>query len=319
MYKYLYWILLSIITLSACQNNEKVIPAPEIFLQIPDGGFDFDTDSVEYIEPKITYDIDSEYTWSENDLAIDNEKIYTFENRPLGTYLLKFTVFTPYGEDAMDISVNSLDINSFEEFDNLNDDGYFNQPEEGFHQFKYIHYSCDYDAASPADWGGFALSDNTNKTDASEKNEFSVYASSGADDSDIFMVYKQQADKSFPVTFNDGNAHVVRSIEVNNATRSYLTMQSGFNKKEGKDYYLLSISGLDQNGAKISGPVEFLLADYRPELTADKYLVSEWEQVDLTSLGAIHQLVFELSSSRDADETFDLPMYFCLDNLKIIE
>lgn len=319
MYRFLFLILFSAITFAACQIEEKVIPPPEIFMQIPDGGFDFDTDSVELIEPKITYDIKSEYIWKEKDVTFHTEKIYEFKNRPLGTYLLNFTVTTPYGEDAMDITVNSLDINSYEEFKQLNDKGYYNNPESGYHQFKYVQYPCYYNSNAPEEWGGFALSDNTKKTDATVANEFSVYASSGADESEIFAVYKQLANQAFPVRFSDGNAHIVKSIEVNNSTRSYLTMQSGFNKKEGKDFYLLSITGLDAAGTKISGPVEFLLADYRPELTSDKYLVSEWKKIDLTELGAIHQLAFVLSSSRDDDPEFNMPMYFCLDNLKIID
>ena len=319
MHKFLYTILFIAIILTACYNEEKVIPAPEIFMQIPDGGFDFDTDSVELIEPKITYDIKSEYTWKEKNETIDTKKIYEFKNRSLGTYLLNFSVVTPYGEDAMDITVNALDINSFEEFKQLNDKGYNNNPESGYHQFKYVQYPCLYDANTPEQWGGFALSDNTKKTDAGIANEFSVYASYGADESELFTVYKQLANQALPVRFSDGNAHVVKSIEVNNSTRSYLTMQSGFSKKEGKDFFLLSITGLDASGSKISGPVEVLLADYRPVQTSEKYLVSEWKKIDLTALGAVHQLVFELSSSRDNDPDFNMPMYFCLDNLKIIK
>ncbi len=319
MFKHLTILLISTLLLTACNNEEKVIPAPEIFIQMPDGGFDFDTDSVETISPQITYDINSQYAWYENDELIHDGRVYTFKNRSLGKYEFMFTVLTPSGDDTLYVTAHSLDINSFEEFDGLNDDGYNNSPESGLHTFKYVEYPCAYDAAAPADWGGFALSDNTKKTDATVENEFSVYASSGADESDIFMMYKQQDGANLSINFNDGNAHVVKSIEVNNSTRSYLTMQSGFNKKEGKDYFLLSITGLDASGTVISGPVEFLLADYRPEATADKYIISEWSKVDLTELGAVNQLAFKLSSSRDDDAEFDLPMYFCLDNLKIIE
>jgi len=301
-------------------NEEKEIPPPEIYLQMPEGGFDFDTDSVELIEPKITYDIKSTYAWFENDEQFHDEKDYIFQNKELGSYEYKFTVETAYGSDVMDIMVHSLHINTFEEFDGLNDDGYFNSPEAGYHLFKeFVQYPCFYDANTSENWGGFALSDNTDKSDADIENEFSVYASSGADESDIFTVFKQVEGANYPITFSDGKSHKIKSIDVNNGTRSYLTMQSGFNKKEGQDYFLLSVNGHDASGAVISGPVEFLLADYRPEQTGDKYIISEWSKVDLTALGHVHQLSFTLSSSRDDDNEFDLPMYFCLDNLKIIE
>ncbi|WP_430815880.1 DUF4465 domain-containing protein [Carboxylicivirga sp. RSCT41] len=303
----------------SCKNEEKVIPAPEIYLQIPEGGFNFDTDSAEIIEPKITYDINSVYAWYENNTLFHDEKDYTFENRPLGTYEFMFTVLTDSGDDTMNIKVHSLDINSFEEFDNFNDNDYFNSPTEGYHQFKYIQYPCIFDEAAPDDWSGFAISKNASTSDSSTKGEFSVYGKSAADDSDNFTIFKQVENISNTISFEDGQSHIVKSIAVNNCVRSYIYMQNGFNKKEGQDYFQLNIYGLDEAGTVLSGPKEVLLADYRPEVTAEKYILGEWLTVDLKELGSIRQLGFKLSSSRDDDAAFELPMYFCLDNLYIIE
>lgn len=319
MTKYSFIIVIVSLCILSCQNEEKVIPSPEIFLQIPEGGFDFDADSVEIIEPKITYDINSIYAWFENDNLFHEEKDYTFENRALGTYEFQFTVLTDYGDDTMNITVHSLDINTFEEFDNFNDNGYFNSPAADYHQFKYIQYPCIYNEAAPDDWSGFALSENASTSDSSTKGEFSVYGKSAADDSDNFTIFKQADGVANNIRFADGQPHVIKSIAVNNCTRSYIYMQNGFNKKEGKDYFQLNISGLDQDGAIISGPVSVLLADYRPEITAAKYIISEWQKIDLRQLGLIHQVAFNISSSRDDEPEFELPMYFCLDNLQVIE
>ncbi|MCG8580310.1 MAG: DUF4465 domain-containing protein [Bacteroidales bacterium] len=320
MTKNIFITAVLMLSVLACQNEEKVIPAPEIYLQMPEGGFNFDTDSVEIIEPKITYDINSVYAWFENNEQFHDEKDYTFENKPLGTYNYMFTVLTDSGDDTMNITVHSLDINTFEEFDNFNDNGYFNNPSEGYHQFKYIQYPCIFNEAAPDEWSGFAISENASTSDSSTKGEFSVYGKSAADDSDNFTIFKQVDNISNNIKFDDGQSHVVKSISVNNCVRSYLYMQNGFNKKEGKDYFQLNIYGLDEAGAVISGPVEVLLADYRPELTADKFIRDEWYKVELEEeLGSIHQLAFSLSSSRDDEADFELPMYFCLDNLQIIE
>ncbi|MBK3519209.1 DUF4465 domain-containing protein [Carboxylicivirga marina] len=319
MFRYTLLVFTVCLSLFSCKNEDKVIPAPEIFLQIPDGGFNFDTDSVRIIEPKITYDINSIYAWTENGTLISDDKDYTFENRELGTYEFQFTVLTDSGDDTMDITVHSLDINSFEEFKDFNDNGYYNNPTEGFHQFKYAQYPCEYTEATPDNWNGFAISENASTSDSSTKGEFSVYGSSADDESDNFTVFKQMEGKANHISFTDGQSHVIKTISVNNCTRSYIYMQNGFNKKEGKDYFLLSIHGLDETGTIISGPVDVLLADYRPEATADKYIIEEWQKIDLRQLGSIHQLAFSLSSSRDDEESFELPMYFCLDNLYIIE
>ncbi|MCU4157680.1 DUF4465 domain-containing protein [Carboxylicivirga sp. A043] len=321
MTKYIYLLATLAFIVTSCQNEEKVIPSPEIYLQIPEGGFDFDTDSAEIIEPKITYDINSVYAWFEDGVQFHDEKDLTIEKLPLGTYKYQFTVLTDYGDDTMNITVHSLHINTFEEFNSFNDDGYFNNPAEGYHEFKgYVQYPCLFNEATPDDWSGFAISENASTSSSSADNEFSVYGKSAADESDNFTIFKQMEGIPNNIKFDDeGKAHVVKSIAVNNCTNSYLYMLSNFNKKEGKDYFLLSISGLDEAGAVISGPIEHLLADYRPEATAYKYIQSEWEQIDLKELGAVHQLAFQLTSSRDDEADFELPMYFCLDNLQIIE
>jgi hypothetical protein len=320
MTKYIFIILALGLSILSCQNEEKVIPAPEIFLQMPEDGFDFDTDSVEIIEPKITYDVKSVYAWFENGVQFHDKKDYTFENKALGTYKYQFTVLTDYGDDTMDITVHSLDINTFEEFDNFNDNGYFNNPQEGYHQFKYIQYPCIFNEENPDQWSGFAVSENASTSDSSTKGEFSVYGKSAADESDNFTIFKQVSGVENHIKFDDSNAHVVKSIAVNNCVRSHKYMAKHFNKKEGKDYFLLSIYGLNETGSVISGPVEVLLADYRPESTAAKFIQDEWLKIDLEEeLGSVHQLSFHLSSPRDGEPEYDLPMYFCLDNLKIIE
>ena len=55
----------------------------------------------------------------------------------------------------------------------------------------------------------------------------------------------------------------------------------------------------------------FFLADFRFDDDSEDYVVNKWEFVDLTDLGIVKRLEFELSSS-DAGT----PLYFCLDNLK---
>ena len=61
----------------------------------------------------------------------------------------------------------------------------------------------------------------------------------------------------------------------------------------------------------ITGSIDIFLADFRYEDDADDYILSTWQYIDLTTLGTVKRLEFELSSS-DAGT----PLYFCLDNLK---
>jgi len=318
MNKLIYTIAITLLILGACTSEEKVIPAPEIFVQMPEGGFDFDVDSTEIIEPKITYDINGEYIWSENGSAFYYEKIYNFKVDELGSHDYTFEVETPYGTDQMAIPVHALHINTFEEEeDKLNDNGYFNNPEAGYHEYKtYIRYPADYDAAQTENWSGFALSENTNKTDATINNEFSVYNSSGADESDLFTVFKESETIDHRISFHDGNTHTLKSVSVNNNTYTYLTILNGFDKKEGKDFVLLTITGYDAAGSETNN-IEFYLSDYRPTETAEKFIISEWNKLDLSSLGNVQSIGFKITSSVDDDPNFILPKYVCIDNLKV--
>lgn len=302
-----------------CEDQSKPIPPPEIFLQMPDGGFDLHRDSSFLIEPKITYDQNSTYEWMLNDELVHTEKNLLFVDQPLGTYEYQFNVTTPNGSDTMDIPVHALNIIHFEEFALLNEDGYHNSPENGLYDFKHALFSNYNPTGQSEDWSGFAISKNTNKTNSTRENEFSVYNTSGADGSKKFAVYKHDG-KDHRISFPGAEEHKLKSIEVTNSTFTYLSMNSSllFDKKQNKDFYKLTITGYNANNEKV-GEEEFYLADYRPTVIAQKYLIATWKTVNLTSLGAVHSLGFELSSSVDNDPEKVFPKYFCLDNLKIAD
>ena len=110
-----------------------------------------------------------------------------------------------------------------------------------------------------------------------------------------------------------------------NATYPYLTMRDGgpfgFAKQFGgvsgddPDFFLVTITGYDDSASSV-GSVDFYLADYRFTDNTQDYLVDQWAWVDLSSLGAVKQLQFTLSSS-DNDPVFGMntPAYFVLDDL----
>lgn len=311
-------VIASILLIIACKKHVKDIPAPEIHIKMPEGGFEIDQDTTFILSPKITYDVSSSYEWVLNGEIIATTLELTLEQPALGTYSYFFTVTTPSGMDTMTIPVHSLDIITFETYDQLNDKGYNNNPLDGYYSFKqYDRFSNDNPGGLSDNWSGFSISNNTDKGTATVENEFSVYASSGAEDSKLFSVYKQSDNINHRISFTDAE-HEVHSIEVNNTTYAYLTMQNGliFDKKDNIDYFKLTIFGYDSED-NLTGSVDFYLADYRFETVAERYLVSNWNKIDLTPLGSVKSIGFELSSSIDDDPEAYLPKYFCMDNLKI--
>lgn len=81
-------------------------------------------------------------------------------------------------------------------------------------------------------------------------------------------------------------------------------------------YVKLSIKGF--NGTTATGSVDFWLA-VRPDASpGQNYILPSWSKVDLTALGVVNKVVFNLSSSyKDGAGNMLVPPYFCLDGIRL--
>jgi hypothetical protein len=106
----------------------------------------------------------------------------------------------------------------------------------------------------------------------------------------------------------------VPGFYITNSSYAHSSMSNGdgFAKKFGKgDWFKLTITGYDANDVE-TGTKEYYLADLRD---ADKaYIINDWRYVDLSGLGKVKKLGFELSSSDNGDYGMNTPAYFCFDN-----
>jgi hypothetical protein len=91
----------------------------------------------------------------------------------------------------------------------------------------------------------------------------------------------------------------------------------GGSSGDDPDWFLLTITGKDASGAE-TGTVEFYLADYRFEDSSEDYIVDDWEYVDLSSLGVVKSLEFNLNSSDAGDFGMNTPTYFAMDALNCV-
>ena len=107
---------------------------------------------------------------------------------------------------------------------------------------------------------------------------------------------------------------VVPGFYITNSSYAYSSLTGGdpYAKKFGEgDWYLLTITGYDADN-EVTGTKEFYLADLRD---ADKaYIINDWRYVDLSGLGKVSKLSFELSSTDNGDWGMNTPAYFCFDN-----
>jgi len=177
------------------------------------------------------------------------------------------------------------------------------------------------------DWsywsGGFVYSNSTNVDSAGYTNDFSAFTGIGANGSANYGV-------NYGGDIDFGSEKVVSSIAITNTTYAALSMLFGdtYGKvfgspndangtpdgTNGADYFRLLITGYNANNDSV-GQVTFYLADYRFADSTQDYLVNTWETVDLTALGAIRYLKFDLESSDTGGAGMNTPGYFALDNL----
>ena len=165
-------------------------------------------------------------------------------------------------------------------------------------------------------WSGFAYSNMKNIFYLHNSSIYSAYPSGGADESRNFAVAHQF--NKIIITFNDEYGEEPRSVRLTNTTYTALSIKYGYGyaKKFGgrsgddPDWFKLTITGIGLIN-QITGQKEFFLADFRFNDNSIDYIVNKWSIIDLSGLGVVKRLEFELASS-DAGT----PLYFCLDDLK---
>ncbi len=180
-------------------------------------------------------------------------------------------------------------------------------------------------------WGsftGWSYSNHTDITTPGFLNQFSSITGNG------------EASDQYGVCYTAGNSRVYNESGTTftptgayftNTTYTYLSMQNGDNfakqfgsslnangvvdSTDGEDWLLLSVYGLNADSSRTTDFVELYLADYRFTDSTMDYLVNSWEYLDLSSLGSVYGLDFQLSSTDNSTWGMNTPSYFAMDNL----
>jgi len=106
---------------------------------------------------------------------------------------------------------------------------------------------------------------------------------------------------------------VVPGFYITNSAYAYTSMTQGdaSAKKFAKgDWFLLTIKGYDAND-ELTGTKEYYLADMREDMG---FIIDDWRYVDLSCLGKVSKIGFELTSSDNGAYGMNTPAYFCFDN-----
>jgi len=188
--------------------------------------------------------------------------------------------------------------------------------------------TCTYDPVYGWWWKGWACSNVTDTTivpDHGVDNQYSAIPGRGEGGSSNYGVSYGHDDPwdifgRTRMTLT-GGPRVVDGAYFTNTAWAYYSMLNGdtYAKKFGGatgddgDYFLLTITGL--NGETETGTVNFYLADYGFADNSLDYIIDEWTWVDLTGLGEVTSLEFDLDSSDKASGFLNTPAYFAMDNM----
>ncbi len=180
-------------------------------------------------------------------------------------------------------------------------------------------------------WSGWAYSNTGDDSTMSYSNQYSAITASGIDTlssggrnygvSYVLSDFITAETIPVPLDFIDYSAHEVKGFFVTNSTYAALILGQGdaFAKKFGgdsgndPDWFKLSVWGLLDSIE--TDTVEFYLADYRFDDNSKDYIIKTWQWVELSSLGKVDSLIFDLSSSDAGMWGMNTPAYFCVDNI----
>jgi len=160
-----------------------------------------------------------------------------------------------------------------------------------------------------ASWDGFAYANLTDKTSEGYGAQYNAIPGSGAGGSQTYAVGYCSSFAVAPPTVTLDSEQVVKGAYFTNSNYAYYSMSKGddFAKKfTADDWFKLTITGYDAKNDK-TGTVEFKLAD-------GLNILNTWTWVDLSSLGAVKQLTFALSSTDNGEFGMNTPAYFCMDD-----
>lgn len=202
--------------------------------------------------------------------------------------------------------------------------------------FKFSHTATDwgYDILS---WDGFTVSNSNDNTNHNSDNwissQWSSVAKGGKDGigTPFIVAYAAEGMRADKGEFSEtdytswvkfGEAtdkYKAVGVYISNNTWTYYCIKEGSGvarKFEKGDYAALHIYGVKADGT-ITDPVDFYLADYRAENSSSWTINSEWEWVDLSSLGEVKYIFFKFETTDKTGIYSNTSTYFCLDKLTV--
>ena len=164
-------------------------------------------------------------------------------------------------------------------------------------------------------WSGFSYSRVTDNITEGFTNQFSAIPGEGNNGSSNYGIWYLDGE----IIFNEDETRV-NSVYVTNSTYAYYSMLNGdqfASQFDEGDSLTLTILAYDYMDQKLSDSIVFYLADFTSTDPTEHYIINDWQEIDLSSLGDVKKLEFYLTSSDVGVFGMNTPNYFALDDLSI--
>lgn len=195
-------------------------------------------------------------------------------------------------------------------------------------------------------YGGFVASQSTALsgwgyfwvTGSPQAAEISAYANlptgGGAGGSQTFAVASDSSS-----TINLPAGATAQSVKATNTATAFYSLRDGdqfarpfgkvFDENNGEngawvdasvpDWFKVTFTGYTGTGrtGTVTGQVDFFLADYRFANSAADYIIQDWTQIDLSSLGAARSIGLGFTSTDNGTWGMNTPSYVALDDLVV--
>ncbi len=235
--------------------------------------------------------------------------------RTLLSLALTFLVLFPVGAEA-----------AVADFENLNLDpgSYWNGSDESAGFVTGDASFSNYYNTSWGSWDGWAYSNMTDMTTSGYTNQYSAYniPSGGGHESSNYGVYFEPFGDLDP-TINFGGPVKLSDVWITNTTYAYLgVVNEDYGGGLGRqfvrnDWFKVTVWGFDNLGQRTADALDIFLADYTDQNSDNWYALNEWTQFDLSGLGTVYGLGFDLDSTDYGDYGMNTPAYFAMDDLHV--
>lgn len=312
----------------ACNGTDDELPASKLYFA-NGGRFEVAPGDTVVFRPRITYDQNTTYTWTQNGQQVSDQKNFTFCQKAMKDYELFFEMTNDRGYDSAHIYISVQKHVTCSGLPGLKKRGGVTMrlvPDTlgpCFYHDSTIVFSNAVNADT-TDWYGFAHSSrNQVQTSINAQAKGTAHITSGTEQGQKNEYMAMSCNNPLaPAVITFGREYTAKSIDVANDNLSFLLCRNGGLAISGTDttevrpmtegdYLRLDITGYDAQNHP-TATVEYYLLDYRNGKTQNVFRLDRWATIDLRSLGAVSRLGFTMTSTRE-----HFALNACIDNLKL--